>query len=224
MLTIGDVAARRHQFLLSLERQHSEGSFGLETECVSLPDTQRERGEMAIEGVGTLELVATERAGMHRIDVRELHRSLHSLARLPILSAFRYQRSATVTPGLALSVERFPDAGVLAAVADHAVATTLVTTEGRALTEMVLRVQNRAQPFLKVSLPGGRHHGVGRSGGPEREARPRRRRHQGPAAPARLPADRRVPTCRSCTSTPGHPSPGKGRCRWPCHGWISRSV
>jgi hypothetical protein len=155
LLTIGDVAARRHQFLLSLERQHSEGSFGLETECVSLPDSQRERGEMAIEGVGTLELVATERAGMHRIDVRELHRSLHSLARLPILSAFRYQRSATVTPGLALSVERFPDAGVLAAVADHAVATTLVTTEGRALTEMVLRVQNRAQPFLKVSLPAG---------------------------------------------------------------------
>ena len=36
----------------------------------SLPDTQRERGEISIEGVGTLELVATERPGMHRIDVR----------------------------------------------------------------------------------------------------------------------------------------------------------
>jgi hypothetical protein len=155
LLTIGDVAARRHQFLLSLERPHGDGSFSLETECVSVSDAQRERGEIAIEGVGTLELVATERAGMHRIDVRELHRSLHSLARLPILSAFRYQRSAAVTPGLALSVERFPDAGVLAAVADHAIATTLVTTEGRALTEMVLQIKNRAQPFLKVALPAG---------------------------------------------------------------------
>jgi hypothetical protein len=44
---------------------------------------------------------------------------------------------------------------VLAAVADKAAATTLVTTEGRALTEVRLTVQNRAQPFLKVSLPPG---------------------------------------------------------------------
>jgi hypothetical protein len=52
-------------------------------------------------------------------------------------------------------VKRFADAGVLAAVADRAVATTLVTSEGRALTEVILTVQNRAQPFLKVSLPPG---------------------------------------------------------------------
>jgi hypothetical protein len=52
-------------------------------------------------------------------------------------------------------VKRFADAGVLAAVADRAVATTLVTSEGRALTEVSLQVRNRAQPFLKVALPRG---------------------------------------------------------------------
>ena len=54
-----------------------------------------------------------------------------------------------------MNVQRFADAGVLAAVADRAVATTLITAEGRALTEMVLQVRNRAQPFLKVTLPPG---------------------------------------------------------------------
>jgi hypothetical protein len=44
---------------------------------------------------------------------------------------------------------------VLAAIAERAVATTLVTAEGRALTELALTVQNRAQSFLKVSLPPG---------------------------------------------------------------------
>ena len=39
--------------------------------------------------------------------------------------------------------------------ADSAAATTMVTAEGRALTEMMLRVRNRAQPFLKVDLPEG---------------------------------------------------------------------
>ncbi len=155
VLTVSDPAARRHQFLVSLERPHDGGSFAVDTGFVTIPDVQRERGEVAVEGVGTLELAATERDGMHRIDVRELNRPLQSLARLPILSAFRYQRSATAPPGLALEVKRFADAGVLAAVADRAEATTLVTSEGRALTEVTLHVQNRAQPFLKVTLPAG---------------------------------------------------------------------
>jgi hypothetical protein len=154
-LTIANPGARSHQFLISLERPHDGGSFNLETGFVAVRDVQRERGEIAIEGVGTLELSAAEREPLHRIDVRELNRALQSLARLPLLSAFRYQRAAGANPSLAFDVKRFADAGVLAAVADRAVATTLVTSEGRALTEVILTVQNRAQPFLKVSLPQG---------------------------------------------------------------------
>src|SRR5262245_7473315 len=166
VLTLGDPAARRHQFLVSLERPHEIGSFTLDTAFVSLPQAQRERGEIAIEGVGTLELSANARGAtspveepptgnLHRTDVRELNAALQSLARWPILSAFRYQRTAIAPAALTLDVKRFADAGVLAAVADHAVATTLVTSEGRALTEIALQVQNRAQPFLRVALPAG---------------------------------------------------------------------
>jgi hypothetical protein len=155
VLTLSDPSARRHQFLVSLERPHGGGSFSLETDVVSLPNVQRERGEIAIEGVGTLDLDAAERPPLHRIDARELNGALQSLARLPVLSAFRYQRTAGTPIALALDVRRFADAGVLAAVADRAVATTLVTSEGRALTQILLTIQNRAQPFLKVELPAG---------------------------------------------------------------------
>ena len=155
VITVGDPAARRHQFLVSLERSHEGGSFALDTGVVSVRDVQRERGEIAVEGVGTLELTARERDGMHRIDVRELDRTLQSFARLPTLAAFRYQSTAAAAPGLALDVKRFADAGVLAAVADRVTATTLVTAEGRALTEVRLQIQNRAQPFLRVTLPPG---------------------------------------------------------------------
>jgi len=44
---------------------------------------------------------------------------------------------------------------VLAAVAERAVVTTLVTTEGRSLTEIKLTIKNQAQPFLKIALPPG---------------------------------------------------------------------
>jgi hypothetical protein len=166
LLTVAEPAARHHQFLVSLERPHQGGSFALDTGFVSVLDALRERGEIAIEGVGTLELTATgggagasgdetAAGSLHRTDVRELNGALRSLARLPILSSFRYQRAAVAPIALTMDVRRFADAGVLAAVADRAVATTLVTAEGRALTEIALQVQNRAQPFLKVALPAG---------------------------------------------------------------------
>jgi Carboxypeptidase regulatory-like domain len=154
-LTVADPAARRHQFLVSLERPHGGGSFTLDTGFVSVPEVQRERGEVAVEGIGTLELTTADRDGMHRIDVREIQPALQSLARQPVLSAFRYQRTAGTVPGLVLDARRFADAGVLAAYAERATATTLITAEGRALTEVVLKLQNRAQPFLKVQLPEG---------------------------------------------------------------------
>jgi len=44
---------------------------------------------------------------------------------------------------------------VLAAVAETAQVTTLVTSEGKSLTEVKLTVKNQAQPFLKVALPAG---------------------------------------------------------------------
>lgn len=156
VLTIGDPAARSHQFLVTLERPHAGGTFTVETGLVSLDDVQRERGEIGVEGVGTMDLASADRAGLHRIDVRELSGSLHALARVPILSAFRYQRPAgAAPPHLALTVRRFADASVLAAIADHATATTLITSEGRALTEIQLEMRNRSQPFLKIDLPPG---------------------------------------------------------------------
>jgi hypothetical protein len=155
VLRVADPTVRRHQFLITLERQHPAGSFTLDTGFVGVPDAQRERGEIAVEGVGTLELEAAEREGMHRLDVRELNAALQSLSRLPILAAFRYQRPSAAPAGLTLDVHRFADSGVLAAVAERAIATTLVTTEGRMLTEIALTVQNRAQAFLKVTLPAG---------------------------------------------------------------------
>jgi hypothetical protein len=146
---------RRHQFLINLERPSAGGSFKLETGFPSVPAAQRETGEVAVEGLGTLEISAVDPPGLRRMDVREVDQALSSVARQSLLSAYRYQRSATGVPALALDVTRFPDAAVLAAIAERAVATTLVTSEGRALTEVSLWLRNRAQPFMKVSLPPG---------------------------------------------------------------------
>ena len=155
VLVVSAPSRRRHQFLINLERPSGNGSFKLETGFPTVPAAQRETGEIAVEGLGTLEISAVDPPGLRRMDVREVDQALSSVARQSLLSAYRYQRSATGVPALALDVTRFPDAAVLAAIAERAVATTLVTSEGRALTEVSLWLRNRAQPFMKVSLPPG---------------------------------------------------------------------
>jgi hypothetical protein len=155
VLVVRNPELRRHQFAISLERAYGGGSFTLETAMPDVPAAQRVSGEIAIEGIGTLEVSGAEAPGLRRVDVREIDRMLISNAARSLLAAYRYQRTTSPAPRLTLSVTRFADAAVLAAVAERAVATTLVTSEGRTLTEIVMWIRNRAQPYARVSLPEG---------------------------------------------------------------------
>jgi len=146
-------APRSHEFLISMERPLS--GTKADAPFISFKDTQRETGEVLVEGTGAMELTATEGGGLKRMDLKEVNPYLRSLARFPLQAAFRYHRQPAEIPTLALEWTRFPDSAVLAAVAEHAVVTTLVTVEGRTLTEVKLTVKNQAQPFLKVGLPKG---------------------------------------------------------------------
>jgi hypothetical protein len=143
---------RSHQFLITMEKA-LEGASKVETPFIAFKNTQRETGEVLVEGVGAMDLTAKEGGGLKRMDAKEANPYLRSLARFPLQAAFRYHRQPNETPALALAWTRFPDSTVLAAVAERAVVTTLVTNEGRSLTEVKLTVKNQAQPFLKVDLP-----------------------------------------------------------------------
>ena len=144
---------RAHQFLIALEK--SITATKVDAPFLSFKNAQRETGEVLVEGAGTIELTATEGGGLKRMDFKETNPYLRSLARFPMQAAFRYHKQPNEKPSLALAWTRFPDSSVLSAIAERAIVTTLVTTEGRSLTEVKLVVKNQAQPFLKVTLPAG---------------------------------------------------------------------
>jgi hypothetical protein len=143
----------RHQLLISMEK--SIAGSQVEVPIIGYQGTQRETGEVLIEATGTIELDAKEGGGLRRMDLKEVNAFLRSLARNPLQGAFRYHRRPNEVPRLALQWNRFPDSGVLAAIAERAEVTTLVTSEGKSLTEIKLKLKNHAQPFLKVALPPG---------------------------------------------------------------------
>ena len=152
-LNVSNPGLRSHQFLISMERSINDTKA--DAPFVSFKGAQRETGEVLVEGAGTMEITATEGGGLKRMDVKEANPYLRSLAHFPPQAAFRYHRQASETPTLALNWVRFPDGSVLAAVAESADVTTMVTPEGKSLTEVKLTLKNQAQPFLKVSLLGG---------------------------------------------------------------------
>jgi hypothetical protein len=153
ILKVSGAARRSHQFLISMEKPLVDTKADIPV--LGFESAQRETGEFLIEGEGSIELSATERGTLKRMDLKEVNAFLRSLARHPQHAAFRFHRQPSDPPGLALTWNRFPDSSVLTASAERAVITTLVTSEGRSLTEVKLVLKNQAQPFLKVGLPPG---------------------------------------------------------------------
>ncbi|HEY4361314.1 MAG TPA: carboxypeptidase-like regulatory domain-containing protein [Bryobacteraceae bacterium] len=152
-VTVSDPALRAHQFLISLSKDTSGTKANIP--LLTFEGTQRETGEVLIEGEGAMDLTATETAGLRRMDVKETSPYLRSLAHATLHAAFRYQKRPAEVPVVALEWVRFPESQVLAAIAQKGVVTTLVTTEGRSLTEVKLTIKNKSQPFLKLDLPAG---------------------------------------------------------------------
>ena len=150
-LRVHDPAKRNHQFLIALERTNRESK--VEAPLLAFSGAQRETGEVLVEGIGAMELTATESGGLRRMDVKEAGAITRSLSHFPLQAAFRYNRRAADTPKLQLEWRQFLDADVLSAVAERATVTTLTNFEGRSLTEVTLRVRNHAQLFIKVDLP-----------------------------------------------------------------------
>lgn len=153
ILKVNGGGVTTHEFLITMERPIGETKA--DAPILAFQNAQRETGEVLVESQGTIELTAKESGGLKRLDIKEINPYLRALARYSLQAAFRYHRQPNESPGLALEWTRFPDSSVLAAVAERAIVTTLVSSEGKSLTEIKLVIKNQAQPFLKVDLPAG---------------------------------------------------------------------
>ena len=152
-LRVFEPGQRSYQFLIAIERTNQENK--VEAPLLAVTDAQRETGELLVEGIGAMELVARESGGLRRMDVREAAAITRSLSHFPLQAAFRYNRRASDAPKLNLEWTQFPDANILSAVAERATVTTLANVEGKSLTEVTLRIRNHAQQYIKVELPAG---------------------------------------------------------------------
>src|SRR5205807_6376737 len=82
VLKVNASAQRSHQFLISIEKPINASK--VDAPFLGFKETQRETGEVLVEGAGTMELTATEGGGLKRMDLKEINPYLRSLARFPL--------------------------------------------------------------------------------------------------------------------------------------------
>jgi len=114
--------------------------------------TNRERGQVAVEGVANAEVQEAQVDGLQPIDPKELPPEMQSTVSSPLLS-YKYLDPRGLH--LSLRVTKHEDTEVLVTAIDEGHFETTVAQEGKVLTRCLLKVRNTQRQFLRLALPEG---------------------------------------------------------------------
>ncbi|MCK6522636.1 hypothetical protein L6R49_14490 [Myxococcota bacterium] len=141
-----------YKLMLDYERVLAEGSVDTQVPVVGVEGVERVKGFVGVAALSTLEVLSEGATGARRVDVRELPASVLGRTDQPVLLGFKYRQADYKVP---LRVNQHQDVDVLVTIADTAEAVTMVTPDGKVMSQMVWYVRNNRRQFLRISLPEG---------------------------------------------------------------------
>jgi hypothetical protein len=112
----------------------------------------REKTFVGVDARSAVELVSGTPAGATAIDVRELPPAILGLTDFPVLLAYKARGGEVRIP---LEVKTHPDVDMLVTLVDAAIASVLVTPDGRRMVHMQYAVRNNRNQFLRLKMPEG---------------------------------------------------------------------
>lgn len=152
LVSLNYAAEGSYRLVLSLEQAIGDGNTEVAAPLPAPTGVDRSKGWIGVEARGALEIEGGQTTGVTTIDVRTLPAAILGLTSNPILLAYKYLGTGASLP---LKVTRHEDVAVLVTLLDRAEATTMVTADGRRLTQVRYRVRNNRRQFLRLSLPQG---------------------------------------------------------------------
>jgi hypothetical protein len=142
----------RNNYEISMRLRRKTAADG-EVLSVPLPrplGVEREHGWLAVEVLGKLKVEEHKAVDITSLDVRQLPPEMVKSAVSPIVRAYRYHAP---TAAVELSVERLPEQEPASASVDRIRAFTVVSEDGKMLTDMRIRLRNRLRPNLALVVP-----------------------------------------------------------------------
>ncbi len=113
---------------------------------------EREYGWLAVEVIGNLKLEEQKREQLLALDVSQLPEEMVRSAVSPVLMGYRFHSSGA---HVELTATRLPEREPAAGSVDQVTATTVIASEGKALTDLQITLRNRLRHSLRLRLPEG---------------------------------------------------------------------
>ncbi|MDG1479917.1 MAG: hypothetical protein P8R54_10010 [Myxococcota bacterium] len=137
---------------LDYERPLAEAASTVEVPIVQLLGVERVKGWVGIDARSNLEIDSGDVADARVVDVRELPAGILGQTDWPVLLGFKYRKASYNIP---LSIRQHEEVDMLVTIIDRAEATTVVTPDGRRMTQVTWSVRNNRAQFLRLDLPDG---------------------------------------------------------------------
>lgn len=129
-----------------------DGNARVRVPELKVEGVERVKGWIGIDARSTVEVTAGEVVNVSAVDVRELPTDILGRTDHPVLLGYRYRKDGWQIP---LEIRPHEFVGMLVTLVDQAHATTVMTPDGRRMTQIRYAMRNNHAQFLRVSLPKG---------------------------------------------------------------------
>ena len=141
-----------YEISIRLKRTLGADEAKVELPVLRLHDVERDTGYVALEIPGKLSIEGVEGDGLVPLDVRELPETIVASAVSPVVRAFRY---ADRRGPVSIDIARYPERALATGGVDELRATSVVTSDGRVMTDARFELRNVLEQYLAVALHEG---------------------------------------------------------------------
>lgn len=141
-----------YTLIVDYETRLPEGSGQVTVPELRVNGVERVKGWVGIDARSSLELKPGEGAGVVPVDVRDLPAAILGQTDWPVLFGFKYNKPEYTIP---LGIQAHEGVDLLVTLIDQTSATTVLTPDGRRMTQVVYAMRNNQAQFLRLKLPDG---------------------------------------------------------------------
>lgn len=151
-LDLGFVAEGAWDVTIEAERPVAMGGNSVDAPIITPFDGDRFKGWLGVTAGGNLEIAPGTVSGASPVDVRQLPADIIGTTTQPVLLGYKFLAEDASIP---LVVTAHEQVDVLVTLLDRAQAVSMMTSDGRRLTQVVYEVRNNRRQYLDLFLPEG---------------------------------------------------------------------
>ncbi len=141
-----------YSLVVDYERVLPEGGGEIMVPDLQLAGVERVKGWVGVDARSNLEIDAGTATAARTVDVRELPPAILGQTDWPVLLGFTYRKAGWQIP---LVIRQHEEVDMLVTIIDQLAATTVLTPDGRRMTQVTWAMRNNRAQYLRIEMPEG---------------------------------------------------------------------